>query len=252
VSGCGDAALIRRVFVCTTGRQRLLGGLMIAAGLLLILWPAAIWLLGIYSQWVLAERFARAEVAVKASATSPADSLADGTTRAVETSFALPPAPFSGSPIQPKPLSRPKTTHSRTPQPRVSEGDIFARLRIDRIGLDAIVVEGTATSDLRRGPGHIPGTGLPGGPGNCAIAAHRARWFRRLPDVKPGDIVSLETPTYRYRYVVEEKRLVTPDRGDLLNRGSRPQLTLITCDAPTSDAARRVLVFCRLGATLPR
>jgi sortase A len=130
---------------------------------------------------------------------------------------------------------------------RVRPGEALARLRIGRIGLDAIVVEGVSRVALRQGPGRLPTTGFPGENRNCAIAAHRDGWFRRLPDVRAGDPVWVETPGRRYEYVVEEKRVVTPDRGDLLRRGPNPVLTLITCTGPGYPrSTHRLLVFCRL------
>ena len=48
------------------------------------------------------------------------------------------------------------------PPPVLVEGDSAARIRIPRIGVDKTVVEGVTTDALREGPGHYPGTPLPG------------------------------------------------------------------------------------------
>jgi sortase A len=41
-----------------------------------------------------------------------------------------------------------------------------------------VVVQGTATEDLKKGPGHYPTTGLPGQSRAIAIAGHRTTWAR--------------------------------------------------------------------------
>jgi sortase A len=45
---------------------------------------------------------------------------------------------------------------------RIDDGDAIGRLRIERIGLSSVFVEGTDAGDLRAGPGHFDGTPLPG------------------------------------------------------------------------------------------
>ena len=58
------------------------------------------------------------------------------------------------------------TTEVGPPPPPPTEGDAVARLRIPRIDVDKIVVEGVQVDDLKRGPGHYPDSPLPGWPGS--------------------------------------------------------------------------------------
>lgn len=227
-----------------------LGSLLIATGLAIMAWPVVVWGYGWYSQklleWELQQPPAsavlttlqRVEEEAKAPAGVPRGLLPSDFVRA-------------GTAV---PALRSVTPRKALPSPKIAlaKGKALARLRIARIGLDAVVVEGVDRVALRRGPGHLPKTGLPGEARNCAIAAHRDAWFRRLTEVKKGDPIVVETPAVRYRYEVEEKRVVTPDRGDLLNRGKKPALTLITCTGPGYPNSKyRLLVFCRLKETLP-
>ena len=81
------------------------------------------------------------------------------------------------------------------------------------IGVDSVVVAGTDTSSLRRGPGHYPGTPLPGARGTVAIAGHRTTYgapFRRLDKLDDGDRITLNMPYGRFVYAVERKRIVPP------------------------------------------
>src|ERR1041385_9066582 len=64
-----------------------------------------------------------------------------------------------------------------------------ARLIIPKIGLDEIVLEGIDDEAMNGGPGHYPGSPLPGGAGNSIISAHRDRHFRKLGELALGDTV---------------------------------------------------------------
>src|SRR5687768_12040971 len=56
------------------------------------------------------------------------------------------------------------------------EGEAIAIVRIPKIGVEKAVVEGVGVPDLKKGPGHYPGTPLPGQAGNAAIAGHRTTY----------------------------------------------------------------------------
>jgi sortase A len=105
----------------------------------------------------------------------------------------------------------------------------LARIQIPKIGLDAVIVEGTSHSALLRGPGHVLNTALPGEPGNTVIAAHRDTFFRRLAELDPGDSVYLDGGRSQYRYVVDRATIVDPSDISVLQGSSESRLTLITC-----------------------
>jgi sortase A len=113
--------------------------------------------------------------------------------------------------------------------PAVLPDGLLGRLEAPRLGLSALVAEGIGARTLRRAVGHVPGTALPGQPGNVALAGHRDRDFRRLQDVQAGDSLRLVTPARSYEYIVESAEVVGPDRGDLLEPTPEPTLTLVTC-----------------------
>ena len=62
----------------------------------------------------------------------------------------------------------------------------MGKLIIPRLGTQIYFVEGVDARELLRGPGHIPGTAMPGVTGNCVIAAHRDTHFRVLKDIGKG------------------------------------------------------------------
>jgi sortase A len=137
---------------------------------------------------------------------------------------------------------------------RTHEGDAVGKILIDRIGLSSVVVEGTDAGDLRKGPGHYPGTPLPGQRGTVAIAGHRTTYgapFRKIDKVKPGDQITVVMPYGRFTYRVERTRIVPPTAVWVTQRVSYDRLILSACH-PLYSAAKRIVVFARLIRSAPR
>ena len=117
----------------------------------------------------------------------------------------------------------------RTGQPGpLAEGAPIARLTIDRIGLDAIVLEGVDGEELNAGPGHLPGSAIPGEAGNAIISAHRDRHFDRLDEVQVGDTIRTESGDLATRWIVVARRVIEKEQPALFAT-SDPTLTLTTC-----------------------
>ena len=115
----------------------------------------------------------------------------------------------------------------------VTEGDLapgspVARLRIPRLGLDEIVIEGVGDLELNVGPGHLPGSPLPGHAGNSIISAHRDRHFARLGGLTVGDTIVTELGPGRTRWIVVARRIVQAGEPALF-ASETPTLTLTTC-----------------------
>ena len=137
---------------------------------------------------------------------------------------------------------------------KTDDGDAVGKILIDRIGLSSVVVEGTDAGDLRKGPGHYPGTPLPGQRGTVAIAGHRTTYgapFRKIDKVKPGDEVTVVMPYGRFTYKVERTRIVPPTAVWVTQRVSYDRLILSACH-PLYSAAKRIVVFARLIRSAPR
>jgi len=92
-----------------------------------------------------------------------------------------------------------------------------------------MILEGVDHETLRRGVGHIPGTALPGEPGNIALAGHRDTFFRALRNIRKDDEITLETLDGSYRYRVDLIQIVAPDQTGVLDNSGEPTLTLVTC-----------------------
>jgi sortase A len=126
-------------------------------------------------------------------------------------------------------------------------GQPIARLRIPSAQMDWVVFGGADDTTLEKGPGHVPGTAMPGVDGsyeNCVITAHRDSHFRHLGWLRKGHAIELETPAGIRRYRVVSREIVTPKTLRVLAPTRKPRLTLITCYPFTyiGPAPKRLIV----------
>jgi sortase A len=110
----------------------------------------------------------------------------------------------------------------------IVDGAPVARLVIPKIGLDEIVLEGVDDNSMNGGPGHFPGSPLPGEPGNAIISAHRDRHFRHLDDLAIGDTIRTESGSRAATWVIVSRRVVDK-AAPALFPSKVAILTLTTC-----------------------
>ncbi len=144
------------------------------------------------------------------------------------------------------------------------DGDAVARLYLPTLdGADPIVVvEGIGHDDLKKGPGHYPGTAQPGEVGNVVVSGHRTTygaWFKRVDELAPGAAVVLETRDRWFTYRVTGVTVVSPHAvGELAPVPNEPGvaprerlLTLTTCN-PKYSARTRLVVRATLASALAK
>lgn len=133
-------------------------------------------------------------------------------------------------------------------------GAAVGRIRIPRIDASFVVVNGTDTSSLRKGPGAYDGVPFPGAPGTAAIAGHRTTYrapFRKIDKLASGDEITVEMPYGRFTYEVERQRIVAPTEVSVIKRVAFDRLVLSACH-PLYSSAKRIVVFARLVAARAR
>jgi sortase A len=134
-------------------------------------------------------------------------------------------------------------------------GNPVGRILIPRLGASFVVVDGTNTSDLERGPGVYAETSFPGSNGTTAIAGHRTTFlapFRHIDELRKGDQIELKMPYALLTYSVLGSRVVAPtDVGAAVANVGYSRLVLSAC-TPLFSAAKRILVFARLARETPR
>lgn len=131
----------------------------------------------------------------------------------------------------------------------------LAELRVPRLGVRRVVLAGASGASLAFGPGHLDGTAVPNGEGNCAIAGHRDSWFRFLERLEGDDTVLLRTLEGTREWRVEGVEVVDRTSVSVLEPTPEPRLTLITCypfDALTPGPLRYVVRLVPLSALAAR
>jgi sortase A len=140
-------------------------------------------------------------------------------------------------------------------------GDALGLIRIPRLGsgYSFAIVEGVSTGDLKKGPGHYPGSAMPGQIGNFVLSGHRTTYlapFNGLGDLHNGDAIVIETRDTWYTYRVTSTETVLPtDVGVILPVPSKPKakptkalITLTTC-TPKFSASHRLIITGTLQST---
>lgn len=129
--------------------------------------------------------------------------------------------------------------------------EVFAILNIPKINLDMPVYLGATDQNLANGAAHLSQTSLPiGGENtNCVIAGHRgwngAYYFRYVPDLQKGDVVTLQNLWETLSYQVVETKIIAPSDVDAIRiQEGRELLTLLTCHPYASGGKQRFLVIC--------
>jgi sortase A len=127
-------------------------------------------------------------------------------------------------------------------------GDPIGRIDIPKLGASFVVVQGTDTASLRKGPGHYPETTFPGLPGTVAIAGHRTTYLAPFHDVNElgrGDAIALTMPYGRFAYTVQRTQVVSPNASWIKRDVGYDRLVLSACH-PLYSASHRIVVFARL------
>ncbi len=136
---------------------------------------------------------------------------------------------------------------------QVRTGDAVGTISIPKIGVGYTVVQGTDELSLEKGPGHYPGTALPGLGQTVAVAGHRTTYlapFRRINELRRGDRIRVRMPYARFTYRVQRTQIVSPKALWVTDNVGYDRLVLSACH-PLYSAAQRIIVFARLQSVTP-
>jgi sortase A len=211
----------------------ILGRIFVAAGLVLLFFTGyLLWGTGVYTKQ-------QQEDAKKTLATNP---LVD---QAAAATGDIPPA--------------------RPPKDLPLGGPLFS-IKIPKIGLDTVIVQGVGREELKKGPGLfpdcdeyggrdcVPEAKYPGENGNVAISGHRTTYgapFYRIQELAQGDIIDFISGRARYRYKVRGSEIVDPVAGfNVVLQHGKDELTLTSCHPRFSAAQRYIVHADYVGASL--
>ena len=206
---------------------RIAGTILIVAGIGLLAWSITVW------QWqdpitAVLNRVEQRELE-----------------KSLERTFDTRPPEARTLPNAPAARRRTLEREARLWRRATEEGDPIAKLRIPRLGLDAVVVNGTRSDTLERGPGRFLGSAMPGEGELVYIAGHRTTYgapFSRIDHLRKGDRVFLDLPYGTFEYTVTGFRIVDSDELSVLKSKGREQLALQACH-PRFFASHRYIAY---------
>ncbi len=135
----------------------------------------------------------------------------------------------------------------------LEDGVVLGAVSIPAVHLKVPIVEGLTKNDLLRGVGHVPGSALAGGLGNMALAAHRDTFFRPVRNIRPGMDILVASDEGQFHYRIDRTEIVTPEQVSVLEIGTVPEVTLITCYPFNyiGAAPKRFIVHAHLTSLVP-
>jgi sortase A len=154
------------------------------------------------------------------------------------------------------------TTTVPLPQPMAPPTDPYAAVPVRQIGVIAIpriglvhpIYEGIWLTVIDHGPGHWPGSAMPGQLGNAVFPGHRVTHthpFLDLDLLRPGDSIVFEMPYGTYTYAVRDTIIVKPTDMWVVDQHRDHEVTLIACH-PKHSAAERIVVQGVLVRSAPK
>ena len=215
---------------------RLLGSALIVGGVLVLAWTFVVWrwndpFTSLYTRWQQHE-------------------LADD--------YAALDARYHGHRIPPRATreaaARAIAADARRFRATAVQGAAIGRIVVPRLDLNMVLVNGTDTGTLRKGPGRDPRTFMPGEGELVYIAGHRTTYlapFARIDDMRPGDRVTLRVPYGTFEYRVTGHRIVDAHALWVLRSRHRDVVALQACH-PRFFATHRYIVWAELVRVAPR
>ncbi len=213
---------------------RIAGNVLLVIGAIALVWAFVIWrwgdpVTGLYTRWE--QHKLESQLAV------------------VQRHFKPNPAPASPAPT-PVALARERAAAKRAAERLAAlahAGDPLGRIRVPRLGLNMIVVDGTDHDSLKRGPGVDRRTALPGEGRLTYIAGHRTTYgapFAHIDRMHRGDLVELDMPYGKYVYRVTNWVIVPANDLSRLRTRGREEVALQACH-PRFSARERYIVYAR-------
>ena len=211
---------------------RLLGTLMIVAGLCTLAWAFAVWrwedpFTSLYTSYQqrglssgLEERFATYEPAVEQAET-----------------------------VDPAALA----AEARRYRAQTDIGDAVGRIEVPRLGLKMVLVYGTDHESLKSGPGLDPRAFFPGQSRLVYVAGHRTTYaapFSKIDSLRHGDVIRVEMPYGTFTYKVTGSRIVAATDLSVLKSKRYEQIILQACH-PRFFASHRWITYGRLTKVDP-
>jgi sortase A len=213
---------------------RFTGTVLIAAGLLTLVWAFVVWqwqdpFTALYTKWRQHQLTGQYEKRARAFS-----------------------APIRGESVAAE--RRSIAREARRYRLRSTRGEAIGRIRVSRMGVNMILVNGTDHETLKRGPGRDLRTFMPGENRLVYIAGHRTTYlapFSHIDRLRAGDRVTIEVPYATFVYAVTHHRIVKATDLSVL-RSPRHELVELQACHPRFFASHRYIAYARLVRVEPR
>jgi sortase A len=213
---------------------RLLGTLLAVAGVLMLLWALLVWqwqdpFTGLYTKWKQHQLASQYDKRTR----SFEPKISGATVTAERESIA-------------REAKRYRTSSTR--------GEVIGRLRVPRMGVNMLLVNGTDHDTLKKGPGRDNRTFMPGENRLVYIAGHRTTYlapFSHIDRLRNGDRVTIEVPYGTFIYAVTRHRIVKSTDLSVL-RSPRHELVELQACHPRFFASHRYIAYAQLLRVEPR
>jgi sortase A len=213
---------------------RLLGTLLVVAGVLTLGWAALVWqwqdpFTALYTTWRQHQLASQYERRVK--------------------EFRVP-TPQPSVAAERESVARIAHRYRATSK----RGQAIGRIRVPRMGVNMILVNGTDHDSLTKGPGRDLRTFMPGENRLVYVAGHRTTYlapFSHIEKLKKGDPVTIEVPYGTFVYSVTGHRIVKADDLAVL-RSPRHELLALQACHPRFFASHRYIAYAKLVRVEPR
>jgi sortase A len=160
-----------------------------------------------------------------------------------------PPTDAEPAPASPSPsfadLRRRVRSDAKRYRQLVDEGDPVGRLIVPRLDLNMMVVDGTDSDTLQKGPGRYRGSYMPGQGELVYVAGHRTTYsapFSRIDRLRRGDRVTFELPYAAFEYRITRSIIVPATALEVLRSHGRELLALQACH-PRFFASHRYIAY---------
>ena len=214
---------------------RLLGTVLVVLGVLTLVWAAVVWqwqdpFTALYTTWRQHQLTSQYDERVEAFTATPVP----GTSVAAE--------------------QRSIAQDARRYRLESTRGQAIGRIRVPRMGVNMILVNGTDHDTLTKGPGRDLQTFMPGENRLVYIAGHRTTYlapFSHIDRLQPGDRITIEVPYATFVYSVTHHRIVKATDLSVL-RSPRHELLALQACHPRFFASHRYIAYGRLVRVEPR
>ena len=152
--------------------------------------------------------------------------------------------------IADQPAVAPKKRVVNSPPPDM--GETVGLLAIPKIKAELAIVEGTDPDDLEKGVGHYKGAYFPGDQGQIVLSGHRDTVFRKLGELKIGDLLKMEMPYGSYSYEIIDTKIVKSDDTSIITlQHEKEELILTTCYpfSYVGNAPKRYIIYATLKSS---